>query len=226
MIGESTVRNRFVAVVDDDEGTRSALRHCLEAAGHRVFEAQDGCQLLKIAAVESLDLVILDVLMPVMNGFEACRQLRRKKSQMALPVLFATGLAEAETVSLCAGAGGNDIVTKPFHLPHLMAKVQQLLTVKAYHELMNAVEDLSKVATRMRQHRAKQKTSAEAVGKSQPKWGRLPAAPQGLLDRLFCELDDALNDGTKVATGENLADAQSQQCVPIPVGDDPADDDR
>lgn len=226
MIGEPTVSNRFVVVVDDDEGTRSALRHCLERAGHRVFEAADGSQLLKIAALESLDLVILDVFMPVMNGLEACRQLRRKKSQMALPILFATGMAVAETISLCAGAGGNDIVTKPFHMPHLMSKVQQLLTVKAYHELMTAVEDLSEVATRMRQHRAKQKTSVAAVGKSQPKWGRLPAAPQGLLDRLFCELDDALDDGTKVAAGENLTDAQSQQCVPVPVGDDPADDDR
>ncbi|HIN85459.1 MAG TPA: response regulator, partial [Myxococcales bacterium] len=119
-----------IAVVDDDACTRMILRRCMERAGHRVVEAENGRELLRLVAGESLDLAILNVFMPILDGIQACRQLRKTTTGLLLPILFTTNVVDLETTTLCFDAGGNDLVHKPFQLQQLMAVVQGLLADK------------------------------------------------------------------------------------------------
>ena len=130
IFGKATKRQRCIAVVDDDACTRMILRRCMERAGHRVVEAENGRALLGLLAVESLDLAILGVYMPTLDGIQACRQLRKTTNGRLLPILFTTNVVDLETTALCFDAGGNDLVHKPFQLQQLLVRVQDLLAGK------------------------------------------------------------------------------------------------
>jgi len=114
---------RTVLVVDDDAVLRRVVRAVLEADGFRVIEAHDGHQGLEMAATERPSVVILDVMMPGLDGVEVCRRLDHKS--MKVLMLTALGDVTTEVASLEAGARG--YLTKPFSSMELLDRVEELL---------------------------------------------------------------------------------------------------
>jgi DNA-binding response OmpR family regulator len=119
----SAVQDRCVLVVDDDAVLRRVVRAVLEADGFRVLEAHDGEQGLKLAASERPSVVILDVMMPGLNGVEVCRRIDHQSTKVLM--LTALGDVTTEVASLEAGAQG--YLTKPFSSMELLDRVEELL---------------------------------------------------------------------------------------------------
>jgi DNA-binding response OmpR family regulator len=117
------VDDRCVLVVDDDAVLRRVVRAVLEADGFRVIEAHDGRQGLELAASERPSVVILDVMMPGLDGVEVCRRLDHKSTKVLM--LTALGDVTTEVASLEAGARG--YLTKPFSSMELLDRVEELL---------------------------------------------------------------------------------------------------
>ncbi|MEM7245355.1 MAG: response regulator transcription factor [Acidobacteriota bacterium] len=113
-----------VLVVDDDPHIREVLRFALEKDGHRVVEAADGQEALARFAAESPELLVLDVVMPEMDGIEACRRLRAESS---VPILFLSSKDDEIDRILGLEMGGDDYVTKPFSPRELVARIRALL---------------------------------------------------------------------------------------------------
>ncbi len=113
---------RRILLVEDEAGLRLTLTHRLADEGYEVETAPDGEQGLRRATDKTFDLVILDVMLPGMSGFDVCRELRR--SAVATPVLILT--ARGEVVDRVVGLklGADDYLTKPFEMAELLARVE------------------------------------------------------------------------------------------------------
>ncbi|MDT0573774.1 response regulator transcription factor [Streptomyces sp. DSM 3412] len=112
-------------VVDDEEGIRSMLTMAMEFLGHQVTAAATGRQALQAVTRYDPDLILLDVNLPDLSGFEVCRTLRDRGN--AVPVLFLTGLGGVDDRVRGLDMGGDDFVTKPFELKEVAARVRALL---------------------------------------------------------------------------------------------------
>ena len=111
-------------VVDDTPETLGFLTDTLDHAGFTVLIATDGDSALDLVDQITPDLVLMDAVMPGMNGFEACRRLKREKMLSHMPVIFMTGLTETEHVVEGLAAGGVDYVTKPIVVDELLARIR------------------------------------------------------------------------------------------------------
>jgi len=118
-----------ILVVDDDPSVRLAVRHVLERDGHRVIEAADGRQALTIYEQQQPDVVLLDAMLPELDGFETCARLCRLPGGDRVPILFITALNDAESVSFAFEAGATDYIVKPIHWAVLRRRVRHLLQV-------------------------------------------------------------------------------------------------
>src|SRR5579863_5260627 len=114
-----------ILIVEDELQMRTALKDCLEDEGHRVLTAADGVAGLKRAIEEKPDLVLLDIMMPQLDGFEVCRELRRVGLPAAVLMLTAKGQVDDRVTGLDAGA--DDYLVKPFSTEELLARVRALL---------------------------------------------------------------------------------------------------
>ncbi|NRT56123.1 putative bifunctional diguanylate cyclase/phosphodiesterase [Sphaerotilus uruguayifluvii] len=116
-----------VLIVDDEGLTRMMIRRVLEDYGYRVIEAQDGQTAVRLCDAEQPELVLMDVRMPVMNGFDACRAIRRSLRSSHTPVLMLTALDDVMAVTLAFEAGATDFVTKPINWALLSQRVRYAL---------------------------------------------------------------------------------------------------
>jgi DNA-binding response OmpR family regulator len=114
-----------ILVVDDDEAVRESIRLALEVEGYDVEVAGDGLDALASVAAAAPDAIVLDVLMPTLDGLEACRRLRRGGDRTPILMLTARDLVSDRVVGLDAGA--DDYVPKPFALDELLARLRALL---------------------------------------------------------------------------------------------------
>ncbi len=114
----------IVLVVDDSPGTLGMLSTALEAAGYTVLLAQSGAAALALMERVTPDIVLMDAVMPGMDGFEACERLKRGRMNASVPVVFMTGLTETEHVVRALEAGGVDYLTKPVAPAELVARVR------------------------------------------------------------------------------------------------------
>lgn len=119
-----TTRRDTVLVVDDTPETLGFLTDTLDHAGFTVLIATDGDSALDLVDQITPDLVLMDAVMPGLNGFETCRRLKREKLLSHLPVIFMTGLSETEHVVEGLAAGGVDYVTKPIVIDELLARIK------------------------------------------------------------------------------------------------------
>jgi len=116
-----------ILVVDDEQDLVWALRHSLNDEGYEVLTACDGMEALAVARRQRPDLVILDIVMPRLDGLQVCHRLRRDPTLAAVPILFLTVRSAIEERVTGLDEGGDDYLVKPFDLRELKARVQALL---------------------------------------------------------------------------------------------------
>jgi PAS domain S-box-containing protein len=127
-----------ILVVDDVAANRDTLRELLEPEGYRLLEAADGPAALQLAAATPPDLVLLDVMMPGMDGFEVCRRLRAHPQLAEVPVIMVTALDDRASRLAGLEAGADDFITKPFHRAELRARTRTITRLNRYRRLHEA----------------------------------------------------------------------------------------
>lgn len=110
-----------VLVAEDHLDSRDAMRALLEAFGYRVIVATNGREAVELATAHQPDLVLMDIMMPELDGFEATRQLRERPELAGMPIIAVTAMEGAQQLAIQAGA--NDFVRKPIDIRGLIAKV-------------------------------------------------------------------------------------------------------
>jgi DNA-binding response OmpR family regulator len=116
-----------ILVVDDEQDLVWAIRHSLKDEGYEVLTAYDGVEALTVAQSHRPDLVILDIVMPRLDGLQVCRRLRRDLTLGAVPILFLTVRSAVEDRIEGLSEGADDYLVKPFELDELKARVRALL---------------------------------------------------------------------------------------------------
>ncbi|HYO20599.1 MAG TPA: response regulator, partial [Dermatophilaceae bacterium] len=122
-----------VLVVDDLSANLRLMEAVLAPRGHRVILAGSGAEALDILRREDVDIVLLDILMPEMDGYEVCRRIRADQRTAYLPVVMVTASGDQEKVNSIE-AGADDFVAKPFAQPELLARVRSLVRIKRFHD--------------------------------------------------------------------------------------------
>jgi two-component system, OmpR family, KDP operon response regulator KdpE len=118
------MNNPTILVVDDDTSIRKFVRVNLDARDYRVLTAGDGEEALSLIKKEHLDLIILDIVMPNMNGFEVCRQIREWSR---VPIIMLSAKDQEKDKLRCLELGADDYLTKPFSLFELLYRVKSIL---------------------------------------------------------------------------------------------------
>lgn len=118
-----------ILIVDDEELNRILLRDMVEHLGHVPVLARDGAQALALVD-RTIDLVLMDVMMPVMDGYEAVRRIRRMEEFAELPIIMVTALANREDRLLAVEAGASDFIAKPVDFTELRVRTESLLKIK------------------------------------------------------------------------------------------------
>ena len=131
-----------ILIVDDDAAYRKLMIGMLRTHGFEVFAASDGEDALSEFAHHEPDLVLLDVDMPRLNGFEVCRRLKQKPESRLTPVVLVTGLSATEDRIRGLEAGADDFLSKPVDRNELLARVRSLLSLKAYTDELERAESV------------------------------------------------------------------------------------
>jgi class 3 adenylate cyclase len=127
-----------ILVVDDNETNRDILITRLEKHGYQLLQAVDGEEALVSAAQHSPDLILLDVEMPKLDGFEVCRRLKNDPAMSFIPIILVTARAASQDVVTGLDAGADEYLTKPIDQAALVARVRSMLRVKALHDQVQA----------------------------------------------------------------------------------------
>ncbi|MFO1483397.1 MAG: response regulator transcription factor [Verrucomicrobiaceae bacterium] len=114
-----------ILIAEDDDHTRDALREVLTMEGYEVIPASDGLQAVDFFRAENPDFVCLDVMMPGLNGYEVCKQIRKQDEKV--PILFLTAKAEEIDTVLGLELGADDYMTKPFGVKEIIARIRAIL---------------------------------------------------------------------------------------------------
>jgi DNA-binding response OmpR family regulator/DNA-binding CsgD family transcriptional regulator len=142
MITESKKRD-VALIVDDSPETLRLLTDALDGAGMTVMVALDGAAAMRIVDQITPDIVLLDAVMPGLDGFETCRRLKRDAGLDHVPIIFMTGLAETEHIVRGLEAGGVDYVTKPIAVEEMLARIRVHLANARLTQSARAALDVS-----------------------------------------------------------------------------------
>jgi putative two-component system response regulator len=132
----------YVLVVDDDPQNRRVLDSFLKSENYRVTEAENGEQALAALREREFDLVLLDVMMSGMNGFEVCRRIKSRDSTRFIPVILVTALDDSKSKIQGIESGADDFLTKPFDFEELSARSASLIRLKTVTGNMTGVENV------------------------------------------------------------------------------------
>lgn len=132
-----------VLIVDDEAANRLLLRDPLEARGFQVTEAENGLQALVAIAEKIPDTILLDVMMPGMDGFQLCRKFKSEPRTVHVPVLMITALSERKERLLGIEAGANDFLNKPVDMQDLLLRVGNAVTAKCLFDQLQAERERS-----------------------------------------------------------------------------------
>ncbi|MBO4221664.1 response regulator transcription factor [Bradyrhizobium neotropicale] len=138
-----TKKRDVALVVDDSPETLRLLTDALDGAGMTVMVALDGASAMRIVDQITPDIVLLDAVMPGMDGFETCRRLKRDAGLDHVPIIFMTGLAETEHIVRGLEAGGVDYVTKPIVVQEMLARIRVHLANARLTQSARAALDVS-----------------------------------------------------------------------------------
>lgn len=208
-----------ILVVDDDMLSVEMCRHLLEAEGYLVQTAANGKEALERVEEELPDLILLDIVMPEMGGYKACKLLKHQEMSKHIPVIFMSGLTETFDKVKAFSAGGADFISKPVEPLELMARVKNQISLgRLQNELKEINADLERrVANRSRElslanealvaEIEERKQTEQALTSSQEQlralYGQLAELEEGERRRLARELHDQVGQNL-TALGINL----------------------
>lgn len=129
-----------ILIVDDESSSRAALEALLRREGFEVYDVPDGLSALSACATIHPDLILLDVLMPGMDGFEVCKRIKARPETRLTPVVLITGLSETEDRIKGINAGADDFLSKPIDLNELLARTRSLIKLKQYTDELEHAE--------------------------------------------------------------------------------------
>jgi len=138
MVAKMADTNKIL-IVEDDRNLLETLKYNLRREGYNVVTAVDGAEALEVARREAPDLIVLDIMLPKLSGFEVCRILRK---EMTMPILMLTAKAEETDKIVGLEIGADDYMTKPFSLRELLARVGAMLRRAKMAEMQPGVEEL------------------------------------------------------------------------------------
>ena len=154
-----------ILIVDDVPQNLRLLEAVLEPRGYTVVTAASGEEALERVAAGSVDVVLLDIVMPGIDGYEVCRRLRADERTRFLPVVMITASGDQEKRQAIE-AGADDFITKPFDQPELLARVRSLLRIKQYHDTIEAqAAELEAFNRRLESRVSEQVDELERVGR-------------------------------------------------------------
>jgi diguanylate cyclase (GGDEF)-like protein len=123
-----------ILIAEDDTHIAELIKIILEAKGYTTHWAKDGEEAIQEVNRLKPDLILLDVMMPKLNGYEVLRMIKEKEELKAIPVIFVTVRGETDSKVVGLRLGGNDYITKPFDLDELIARVETALRIKGEHD--------------------------------------------------------------------------------------------
>ncbi len=135
-----------VLIVDDTPGNLAVLSDMLAEYGYRVLVATDGLSAIEQTSLAKPDIILLDVLMPGIDGFETCRRLKASPHTEHIPILFMTGLSELENLLKGFDEGGVDYITKPIKPEEVLARVDAQLSQSLKYQRAEKTLDQTKIA--------------------------------------------------------------------------------
>ena len=148
-----------VLIVEDDDGIRSSLRLALEDNGYRVIEAPDGETALDRVQLDVPDVVLLDLMLPGIDGYECCRRIRR---QHDVPILIVSARVDSHDVVAGLEAGADDYIRKPFDVPELTARLRALRRRQVAGE-NGDIEELRAAGVVLRPERGEVQVDGESI---------------------------------------------------------------
>jgi len=156
----------LVLIADDNPMNLKILATRLAAEGYQTVTAPDGVEALAAAAARRPDLILLDVMMPKIDGFEVCRRLKEDPSAAFTPIIMVTAMAEAKDAVTGLDAGADEYLTKPVDQQALIARVRSMLRIKALHDTVHAqAQELAKWNATLEQRVAAQVDELQRVGR-------------------------------------------------------------
>lgn len=135
------VKPARILVVDDQPANLQIIGTVLGTLGHEIVPASDGETALRRIAVRRPDLILLDLLMPVMDGFEVCRQIKANSQWRDIPIIFLSAADDKELIVRALNAGAIDFITKPFSHAELLCRVRTQLTLKATRDRLAQIAE-------------------------------------------------------------------------------------
>ena len=151
-------------IVDDLPENIKVLGSSLQNEDYRISFATNGSQAIAMALKSNIDLILLDVMMPGMDGFEVCRQLKGEDRTRHIPIIFITAKTEKEDIVQGFESGAVDYVTKPFNVAELSARVRTHLELKRTKEIVqNQAEELSWTNKRLMKKNQKLERALEEI---------------------------------------------------------------
>src|SRR5439155_17234472 len=132
-----------ILIADDELAVRQLLELVLRSQGYDVLVAQNGDQLVRMAQERVPDLVVIDLMMPYLDGYEAIRQLRNDTRTAHLPMVVLTAKSTPDDVVIGFETGADDYITKPFNIPELLARIKGHLRRASQRPVRNPLTDLA-----------------------------------------------------------------------------------
>jgi signal transduction histidine kinase len=139
----------IVLIVDDDATARETLIAMLEGEDYQLELARNGFEAIQMADQLHPDLILLDVMMPGMNGYEVCRRIRSTPQLAEVPIILLTALDDRSALLQGIQSGADDFLTKPLDRTELSARVRTITRLNRYHNLMEQREQLRRMAERV-----------------------------------------------------------------------------
>jgi DNA-binding response OmpR family regulator len=143
-----------ILVVDDEPAIREFLHAVLTDEGYDVLTASDGLEALPIAVEQQPDLILLDIMMPGLNGMETCQRLRERPTTSHIRVIILTAYDQRERLEESIAAGADDFLGKPIDLTELRIRVRAMLKVREMHDEVARLEAYINSMKAMRQESA------------------------------------------------------------------------
>ncbi|WP_330209729.1 ATP-binding SpoIIE family protein phosphatase [Pseudomonas sp. AM4(2022)] len=163
-----------ILIAEDSAADSLLLASIIRRQGHQVLTVSNGAEAIEVFARERPQLVLMDALMPVMDGFEAARQIKQLAGEALVPIIFLTSLRESEALAQCLDAGGDDFLPKPYNPLILAAKINAMDRLRRLQATVMQQRDL---IARHHEHLMHEQRAAKAVFDKVAHSGCINAAP-------------------------------------------------